>query len=358
MRAAVGQAGAGHDLAQHQVGEVLADGRPGARTGRGPKKKVATPLASAGRAESQCSERTRSAPASLARAARSSSVGAGGARCGCRRTVTPIADSRPSMRRARSMTSSASTRPWAVRPGVVPPWPGSSTTVRPDRLCPERRTSSRSRRVCGEPPETDRRRSAKARSVSGPTDAVRSQAVRRAGSPARPARCRARTGRRPARGEAEGVAAAPAGSPTSSPRMQVARGVQAAGRRGSSGRRRWREEVSGPTMPSTISPRAAGRRGRRDRSAVVEASGLRRCRRGRLAVVASVGGRAASRVRTSATAGPRLPRPSRPCLLSDPRPPPRRKSAGRWSEHDRPFGGLGVVRLREGGSGSCLGSEE
>ena len=44
--------------------------------------------------------------------------------------------------------------------------------MRPARLCPERRTSSRSRSVCGEPPVTDRLRSAKARSVAGPDEPV------------------------------------------------------------------------------------------------------------------------------------------------------------------------------------------
>ena len=64
-----------------------------------------------------------------------------------------MAVSRPSMRRARSMTTSDSTSPCATAPVLLPPWPGSSTTVRPARLCPERRTSSRSRRTLAEPPD-------------------------------------------------------------------------------------------------------------------------------------------------------------------------------------------------------------
>ena len=93
-----------------------------------------------------------------------------------------------------------------MRPGSVPPWPGSSTTVRPLRLCPDAADplplaqhggASRRRR--------ERLQVAKARSVSGPTEPSPGEAVGALEAAHRLLGVRAEQAVHPARGEAEGV---------------------------------------------------------------------------------------------------------------------------------------------------------
>ena len=152
MGAQVGQRGARDDLALHQPGEPppTQDRRPWASI---PKKYVDTPRSAGSAAGSTSSETHRWASARLANAARTLSSSSWPAWGTDRNAWTPVASSRPSTRRARSLLASWAT---ARRPGSAPvsPGAGSMTTTLPLRRGPAVRILSSARSALGRPPET------------------------------------------------------------------------------------------------------------------------------------------------------------------------------------------------------------
>ena len=294
MRAAVGQPGAGDDLALHQVGQLLADRRPGARTGRCPKKKVATPLACGWSVESQCSESTMSAPASLARSARSRSSGLGRARAG--ETHRHPDRGQPALDPAGEVEHEV---------GL-----GQQPALR--RRVARRRGRGRARR-CGRP-------------GCAPSGG--------------PARARAGRGREPPVTRAAQVG-------EGAQRLGPDRRRPAPGRRRAGSRAR-RCSVSGPNRPSTrpgLNPRASSRSCR-----VGDVVALHQVARG---CATAAGRRGAQRAPSSATVGlrPTMPSTMQAPSLLERRAPPRRSASSKTGSPVAPVGRVAGAASRRGGRG-------